>query len=132
MAERAGGNAMAKVMIVDDEQDLLETMATVLELNGHKPVKVLDGADAMTTAIIEQPDLILLDVMLPHRTGWSLCKDFQDNPLTDKIPIVIVSARFQQEDVDKGIKAGAKDYLIKPFSLEELLDTVNHWAAQAS
>lgn len=123
---------MAKIMIVDDEQDLLDTMATVLEMNGHKPIKVLDGADAMTVAVLEQPELILLDVMLPHRTGWLLCKDFQDNPLTSSIPIVIVSARFQQEDVDKGLQAGAKDYLIKPFSLEELLETVNHWAVMAS
>lgn len=123
---------MAKVMIVDDEQDLLDTMATVLELHNYETIKVMDGADAMTVAILEQPDLILLDVMLPHRTGWCLCKDFQENPMTSAIPIVIVSARFQQTDVDKGLQAGAKDYLIKPFSLEELLETVSRWTTKAS
>ena len=118
---------MAKVMIVDDEQDLLDTMATILEMQGYEVVKVIDGADAVTTAILEQPELILLDVMLPHRTGWSLCKEFQENSLTGEIPIIIVSARFQDQDVERGYAAGAKDYIVKPFSLEEILEVVSRW-----
>jgi DNA-binding response OmpR family regulator len=118
---------MAKVMIVDDEQDLLDTMATVLEMQGYEVIKVIDGAFAVTTAILEQPGLILLDVMLPHRTGWSLCKELQDNSLTREIPIIFVSARFQEQDVDRGIAAGAKDYIVKPFSLEEILEVVSRW-----
>lgn len=114
-------------MIVDDEPDLLETMGMILELHGYHVVKVADGADAIACAVLEQPKLILLDVMLPHRTGWSLCRELLDNPRTASIPTVMVSARFQQEDVEKGLKAGAKDYLIKPFALEELLETVGRW-----
>lgn len=119
-------------MIVDDEQDLLDTMGMILELHGYHVVKVADGADAVTYAILEQPKLILLDVMLPHRTGWALCRELLNNPRTAAIPIVIVSARFQQEDVKKGLEAGAKDYLIKPFALEELMATVARWAPKES
>jgi two-component system response regulator VicR len=117
-----------RIMLVDDEADLLDTMGTILEINGYDVIKVTDGADVVPSAIMEQPNLILLDVMLPHRTGWSVCKELHDNPLTIDIPIVMVSARSQQEDVEKGLQAGAKDYLIKPFMIEELLAVISRWA----
>lgn len=119
-----------RVMIVDDEADLVETMATILELNGYDAIKVMDGADVVTAAVVEQPGLILLDVMLPHKTGWMLCKELQGNPLTAPIPIVMVSARSQREDVEKGLQAGAKDYLIKPFMIDELLEMVSRWTCE--
>ncbi|HEX2952887.1 MAG TPA: response regulator transcription factor [Bacillota bacterium] len=117
-----------RIMLVDDEADLLDTMGTILEINGYDVIKVTDGADVVPSAIMEQPNLILLDVMLPHRTGWSVCKELHDNALTVDIPIVMVSARSQQEDVEKGLQAGAKDYLIKPFMIEELLAVISRWA----
>lgn len=116
-----------RIMLVDDEADLVETMGTILEIYGYDVVKVTDGADVLPSAVMEQPNLILLDVMLPHRTGWSVCKELKDNPLTVGIPIVMVSARAQHEDVEKGLQAGAKDYLIKPFMIDELLDVVSRW-----
>lgn len=116
-------------MLVDDEADLVETMGTILEMNGYEVIKVTDGADVVPSAVVEQPNLILLDVMLPHRTGWSVCKELHDNPLTVHIPIVMVSARSQQEDVEKGLQSGAKDYLIKPFMIEDLLKVVSRWAS---
>lgn len=116
-----------RVLIVDDEADLAETMATILEMNGFETVTVTDGADVVAAVVMEQPSLILLDVMLPHKTGWSLCKELQNNPLTASIPIVMVSARTNQQDVEKAIESGAKDYLIKPFMIDDLLEMVSRW-----
>lgn len=119
-----------RIMLVDDEAGLVETMGMILEINGYDVIKITDGAEVVPCAVTELPNLILLDVMLPHRTGWSVCKELHDNPLTVHIPIVMVSARSQQEDMEKGLQAGAKDYLVKPFTIEELLKTVSRWTTE--
>jgi DNA-binding response OmpR family regulator len=113
------------VLIVDDEEILLETIAFNLEKSGFKTLKASDGNSGLALALQEKPSLVILDVMLPGMTGWDICRALRESPEFPKnTPIIMLTARSAGSDRAKGYDAGADDYLIKPFVMKELIDHV--------
>ncbi|MCA9706206.1 MAG: response regulator transcription factor [Myxococcales bacterium] len=110
------------ILIVDDEEDLAATVAYALEQEGWQTLAAHDGHTALELARRQPaPDLVLLDLMLPDRSGTEVCRELRANPLTKGIPIVMLTARVDEIDRVVGFEVGADDYVTKPFSLRELV-----------
>ncbi len=112
---------MYRILVVDDEQNILELIRYNLEKEGYGVLLASDGNGAVETALRERPDLILLDVMLPNLDGLSACRILRQNEATRRIPIIMISARGEELDKVLGLELGADDYVTKPFSTRELL-----------
>lgn len=115
---------MAKIIIVEDDTVLAETLADNLENEGHKVTTVADGDTAYQRITDKLPDLIVLDVMLPRLDGLSLCRMIRRNQTTRHIPIIMITARSEEVDKIVGLESGADDYIVKPFGLGEFLARV--------
>jgi signal transduction histidine kinase/predicted metal-dependent phosphoesterase TrpH len=113
----------AKILIIDDEKDLVEMLAYNLGKKGYKTIKAYDGYEAWEKIESEMPDLLILDLMMPNLDGWELCRLVRrsQNKAVKEMGILILSARAMQEDRVYGLEIGADDYLTKPFSLNELI-----------
>lgn len=113
-----------QIVVVEDEPDILEVLCYNLQREGLKVFKSLDGAEGL--ALIKQkiPDLVLLDLMLPSMDGLEICRQLKSNPLTQDIPIIMVTAKGEESDVVLGLGIGADDYIPKPFSPRELIARV--------
>jgi DNA-binding response OmpR family regulator len=111
---------MAKIMLADDEQRVRDMVAFKLEATGHRVLAARDGGEAMTLASAERPDLIILDVMMPVMDGFEVLRRLKADPALHDIPVIILSAKGREQDVMTGIRGGAIDYIVKPFSLKEL------------
>lgn len=113
-----------QIVVVEDEPDILEVLCYNLQREGLKVFKSLDGAEGL--ALIKQkiPDLVLLDLMLPSMDGLEICRQLKANPLTQDIPIIMVTAKGEESDVVLGLGIGADDYIPKPFSPRELIARV--------
>jgi CheY-like chemotaxis protein len=114
---------MEKLLIVDDEPDIVEVLRTYLEFEGYEVWTASNGVEALEMAA-NLPDAILLDAMLPQMTGWDVCAELKRRPDTLSIPVIIISARTQGEDLERGREAGAEYYITKPFDLLALRDTL--------
>ncbi|MFZ5596367.1 MAG: response regulator [Bacillota bacterium] len=112
---------MYKILVVDDEQNILELIRYNLEKEGYSVLTASSGEKALEVARREKPDLVLLDVMLPGFDGLSVCRVLRQNEETKKIPIIMISARGEELDKVLGLEMGADDYVTKPFSNRELL-----------
>lgn len=112
-----------KILIVEDEMDLLNLIDFNLTRRGYKTAAALDGLDAMKKVEEYKPDIIVLDLMLPEMDGWKFCKSLRQKK--SDVPIVILTAKAMPEDRLKGFEIGADDYLTKPFSIEELIIRVD-------
>jgi len=110
-----------KILVVDDEQNILELIRYNLEKEGYRVLLAQDGSSAVELARLEKPDLILLDVMLPKLDGLAACRVLRQNEDTKNIPIIMISARGEELDKVLGLEMGADDYVTKPFSTRELL-----------
>src|SRR5437764_2576138 len=110
-----------RVLVVDDEPDLLELVHYNLTRAGYDVACVMSGAEALSHVRMHTPDLIVLDVLLPDIDGLEVCKALRRDPLTGAIPIVMLTARSEDADVVAGLELGADDYLTKPFSPRVLL-----------
>ncbi len=110
-----------RLLIVEDEQTLLETLTYSLEKQGYDVVTASDGIEALTTAREEKPDLVILDVMLPGLDGFEVCRILRQEM---SLPILMLTARDEEVDKIVGLEVGADDYLTKPFSMRELLARV--------
>jgi len=115
---------MATVLIVDDEPDIREVMRFALEEGGFRVLEAGHAEDARKL-INERPDLVLLDWMLPGRSGLELAAQIKQSPKTRGMPIIMISARGEEEDRVKGLDTGADDYITKPFSPREMVARVN-------
>ena len=115
--------AGAKILIVDDEKDLVEMLAYNLERKGHKTIKAYDGFEAWEKIESEMPDLLILDLMMPNLDGWELCRLVRrsQSKAVKEMGILMLTARAMPEDRVYGLEIGADDYLTKPFSLNELI-----------
>jgi len=111
---------MPRIVVADDERDILELIRFVLEFNGFDVVTANNGEEAIQQALAEKPDLVLLDVRMPRMNGYEACQTLKANPKTRNIPVVFLSARGQEADVKHGLSLGAVDYILKPFSPEDL------------
>ncbi len=112
---------MVKILIVEDEQGLQTILKYNLENEGYQTVPVIDGKKALDTIISEEPDLILLDWMLPHVSGVEICKAVRQNHDIRHIPVLMLTARGDESDKVSGLSIGADDYMTKPFSVPELM-----------
>ena len=110
-----------KVLVVDDEDDILQFLGLVLRERGYDVLTASAGREALAVAQRERPDFVLLDVMMPQMDGWEVLRRLKADPRTAEIPVAIVSARTGAKDRAEGLRAGAADYICKPFSLDELL-----------
>ena len=127
-SERTGEGLAAsrkKVLAVDDSPYMLALMRLTLTGERCQVLEALDGGKALDLAAAERPDLVLLDVMLPGLDGLAVCRSLKADPATSTIPVIMLTARGRQNDVDAGLAAGASDYITKPFSPRELLDKVD-------
>lgn len=113
-----------KIMVVDDEEDILHFLELVLREKGYEVVTAGNGHEALTTAQIERPDLVLLDIMMPQMDGWEVLKLLRVDEGTAGIPVAMLSARTEAKDRVQGLQEGAIDYICKPFSLQELLGKI--------
>jgi DNA-binding response OmpR family regulator len=110
-----------KILLVDDEQALLEMVKMRLETNGYDVITAGDGQEALDTARQEKPDLIILDLMLPKMDGYKVCALLKKDSRYASIPILMFTAKAQQDDVKIGEEVGANGYITKPFEPQALL-----------
>lgn len=110
-----------KILIVEDEKDIVKMLEYNLKKEGFKVIAAVDGEDALELAGRQQPDLILLDLMLPGMDGLEVCKVLKKESKTSSIPIIMLTAKSQESDKVAGLELGADDYITKPFSPRELV-----------
>jgi DNA-binding response OmpR family regulator len=115
---------MPKILVADDERDIRELIGYTLRFAGFEVVLVADGIAAIEQAPLEQPDLILLDVRMPRVTGYDVCRLLKEDPATSAIPIVFLSAKGQEGEIQEGLDSGAVEYIVKPFTPDDLTDQV--------
>ncbi len=113
--------AKQRVLIVDDEEDILELVRYNLSKEGYKVTLASSGEEAMSQIKTEQPDLIVLDLMLPGMDGLEVCRKLKGSTDTRDIPIIMLSAKSEDADVITGLEIGADDYVVKPFSPKVLI-----------
>jgi signal transduction histidine kinase len=109
------------ILVVDDETDTRELLQYNLQKADYQPLIACNGEEALTAARLRQPDLVLLDIMMPELDGWEVCRLLRDNARGSSVPIIMLSALSEEESRIKGLSLGADDYLSKPFSIRELL-----------
>jgi len=112
------------VLIVEDETDLVTLLTYNLEREGFRTMAAYDGDEAVLAASEQRPDLILLDWMLPHRSGLDVCRQLRRTQKTRDVPIIMLTARGEEADRVRGLDTGADDYVTKPFSTSELVARV--------
>lgn len=110
-----------KVLVVDDEAPIREMLVFVLEQNGFQAIEAEDYDSAIAAMVEPYPDMVLLDWMLPGGSGIQIAKKFKQNEHTRQIPIIMLTARGEEEDKVRGLEVGADDYVTKPFSPKELM-----------
>ena len=113
-----------KILVVDDEVDLVKTVQFSLELEGYKVLVSYNGEDALNQARKENPDLILLDIMLPKLDGYKVCRLLKFDEKYKHIPILMLTAKTQEKDKVLGIETGADEYITKPFEMDYLMEKV--------
>ena len=113
-----------KILVVDDEDDILHFLELVLREKGYEIVTASGGHEALTKAQLEAPDLVLLDIMMPQMDGWEVLKLLRVDDETAQLPVAMLSARTEAKDRVQGLQEGAIDYICKPFSLQELLGKI--------
>jgi DNA-binding response OmpR family regulator len=117
-------NGMSKILVVDDENDFVELVSFNLKHRGHEVLTALSGLEALKQARRFLPDTIVMDVMMPGIDGFSVCEILRNQPVTKAIPVIMYTALTGQIARMNGIQAGADDYLIKPFKMQELVARV--------
>ncbi|MBI3036436.1 response regulator [Candidatus Woesearchaeota archaeon] len=116
-----------KILVVDDEPNILKLVSFILASKGYDVIEASGGAEGITKAKAEKPDLIVLDVMMPKMDGFEAAKKLKADPATRDIPILMLSSKAQFEDKMKGIDSGAMDYITKPFEKDELLQKIDEF-----
>jgi len=115
---------MAKILIAEDERDIRDLVAFTLRFAGHEVFAAANGEEAVELAPKVNPDLILMDVRMPRMTGYEACKVMKANPDLKDIPVVFLTARGQEAEIQQGLDAGAEEYLLKPFAPDQLTNRV--------
>ena len=117
--------AKGKILVVDDEVNITQILEFSIGAEGYEVVTAANGEEAIEKARREQPDLIILDVMMPRIDGYEACRILKTNPLTKSIPVVLLTAKGRDIDKRLGYEVGATDYIIKPFSPNKLIDRIH-------
>lgn len=111
---------MAKILIAEDERDIRDLIIFTLRFSGYEVVAASNGEEAIQLAQQEMPDLILLDVRMPRKTGYEACAAIKADEKTKNIPVIFLSAKGQESEIQAGLQAGAVEYLLKPFVPDQL------------
>ncbi|HEX8770319.1 MAG TPA: response regulator [Acidimicrobiales bacterium] len=119
-----------KVLVVDDDPVILELLRLNFEMEGFEVVSACDGRAGFDRAVTEAPDLVISDIMMPNVDGLEMLQQLRADPGTAELPVVLLSAKAQHNEVQRGLDLGADDYVTKPFDPLELLDRVNALLAQ--
>lgn len=115
---------MTKILIAEDDQDIRELVVLTLQFSGFDVVSVEDGSLAVEKAQAQPFDLILMDVRMPRMTGYEACRRLKEIDTTKDIPIIFLSAKGQEQEIQTGLDAGAADYILKPFAPDTLVNTI--------
>jgi CheY-like chemotaxis protein len=113
-----------RILICDDDPAILRVLQVNLEIEGYEVLAAQNGEDAVKVALAERPDLVILDIMMPRLDGYQACERLKANDDTRDIPVVFLSAKAQQSDIQRGKDYGVADYLTKPFDPMDLLGVV--------
>ncbi len=113
-----------RILIVDDERDIRDLLEFNLENEGYKTMQARDGLQAVEKAKLKKPDLVLLDIMLPHKDGFEVLRELRADPNTVNIPVIFLTAKDNEIDEVIGLELGADDYIVKPISIRKLLARV--------
>jgi len=123
-AQREGGVMQKRILIVDDEPDTVEMLASRLAHNGYDVLKAHDGAEAVKIAKKERPDLILLDIIMPGMDGATAAGVLKESPDTKDIPVIFLTCLFSKEDEKRGNVIGGTYFLAKPYDADEILNVI--------
>ncbi len=115
---------MARILVAEDEQDIRELIAFTLRFAGFDVVLATNGAEAVELAEAQPPDLVILDVRMPKMSGYEACRRLKENPRTATVPVVFLSAKGQDAEIQQGLASGAEEYILKPFAPDELIQQV--------
>ena len=113
------------VLVVDDDQDIRQILCTLLQLSGFQTFEAIDGEDGLNKVREHQPDVIVLDVMMPVMDGITMCCLLRQEPATAALPIIMLSGKASSRDVQAGLDAGANKYLTKPTGLDDLIHCIH-------
>ncbi len=114
-----------KILVVDDEVNITQILQFSIGAEGFEVLTAQNGEDAIEKARREQPDLIILDIMMPKIDGYEACRILKANPLTRNIPVVLLTAKGREIDKRLGFEVGATDYIVKPFSPSKLIERIH-------
>jgi phosphate regulon transcriptional regulator PhoB len=115
---------MTKILVIDDEKDIVELISYNLTKEGFSIIKAYDGETALKLVKLQKPDLLILDLMLPRMSGIDVCKTIRNNSDSANLPIIMVTAKADETDKIIGLEIGADDYITKPFGIKELVARV--------
>ena len=113
-----------KILVIEDERSLVEVLSCNLEREGFEVIAAFDGQEGLRQAQLKLPDLIVLDLMLPHKPGLEVCRELEAGPRTREIPIIMVTAKAEESDELVGFATGADDYVTKPYSMKILIERI--------
>lgn len=118
-----------KILIVDDEPDIVETLQFRLEKEGYQVITANDGVEALELAHLEKPDLITLDIVLPKMDGYQVCRALKESGKEEfsKIPVILITAKVQLVDEKIQAVSGADDFVVKPFDAEDILSKIKNF-----
>ncbi len=116
---------MTRVLVVDDDPEVVTLVEYKLNQQGFGVESAGDGQQALDKVAADPPELILLDIMMPGLSGLDVLENLRSNGATVQIPVIMLTAKAQEDDVARGFSLGADDYIIKPFSLKELMSRIN-------
>jgi len=114
-----------KVLIVDDEPNIVTALEFLLKRSGYDVLLATNGAEALEQVEVNRPDVVLMDVMMPIKSGFEVCQRMRERPELAHIKIVMLSAKGSEAEINKGLSLGADLYITKPFSTQELVATIN-------
>jgi len=117
--------AKVKILVIDDEADIVDTVSFMLRSRGYDVVTASDGGEGLTKAMLEHPDLILLDIIMPVMDGFEVCLKMKRDKEASKVPVIMFTARGDNDAVVKAKNVGADDYIVKPFNLPTLVTKIN-------
>ncbi|MBI5348456.1 MAG: response regulator [Chloroflexi bacterium] len=116
---------MAKILIAEDERDIRELITFTLRYAGHEVTQAANGEEALALAKQAIPELILMDVRMPKMTGYEACRHIKADDTLKNIPVIFLSAKGQETEIQTGLEVGASDYILKPFAPDQLIQRVS-------
>jgi DNA-binding response OmpR family regulator len=119
-----------KILVVDDETELLKALSIRLETSGYEVITASDGQEGLEKAKSLNPDLIVLDILMPKMDGYEVCRMLKFDEKYKSIPVIMLTAKTQDIDKAMGKKVGANDYITKPFETQDLIDKIKKYLGE--